>query len=125
MLLAAGAVARAETYYVTIAGLGGEPEYEQRFTGWASELDKIFKSEPDAKVVTLSGMQATKATIQASLGEIAKQAKADDNMVLILIGHGGYDEGEYKFNMPGPDVSRRRSSRLCSTRFPRIRPSSI
>jgi hypothetical protein len=105
LLLAAGAVARAETYYVTIAGLGGEPEYEQRFTGWASELDKIFKSEPDSKVVTLSGMLATKATIQARLGEIAKQAKADDHMVLILIGHGSYDEGEYKFNIPGPDVS--------------------
>ena len=105
LLLAAGAVARAETYYVTIAGLGGEPEYEQRFTGWASELDKIFKSEPDSKVVTLSGMLATKANIQARLGEIAKQAKADDRLVLILIGHGSYDESEYKFNIPGPDVS--------------------
>jgi hypothetical protein len=105
LLLAAGAVARAETYYVTIAGLGGEPEYEQRFTGWASELDKIFKSEPDAKVVTLSGATATKANIQARLGEIAKQSKADDHMLLLLIGHGSYDEGEYKFNIPGPDVS--------------------
>ena len=105
LLLAAGAVARAETYYVTIAGLGGEAEYEQRFTGWAADLDKIFKSEPDAKVVTLSGMLATKANIQARLGEIAKQAKADDHLALILIGHGSYDEGEYKFNIPGPDIS--------------------
>ena len=40
---------RAETYYLTIAGLGGEQEYEQRFSGWASEIDKILKSEFFAK----------------------------------------------------------------------------
>ena len=105
LLLAAGTLVRAETYYVTIAGLGGEAEYEQRFTGWASELDKIFKSEPDAKVVTLSGPQATKANIQARLSDIAKQSKADDHLVLLLIGHGSFDEAEYKFNIPGPDLT--------------------
>jgi len=105
LLLAAGTLARAETYYVTIAGLGGEAEYEQRFTGWASELDKIFKSEPDAKVVTLSGPQATKTNIQARLSDIAKQAKADDHLVLLLIGHGSFDEAEYKFNIRGPDLT--------------------
>ena len=30
-----GGMARAESFYLTIAGLGGEQEYEQRFTGWA------------------------------------------------------------------------------------------
>jgi hypothetical protein len=69
---------RADTYYLTVAGLGGEQEYEQRFSGWASELDKILKSEPGAKVTTLSGAQATRANIQGRLSELAKQAKADD-----------------------------------------------
>jgi len=64
LLLAAGAL-RAETYYLTIAGLGGEQEYEQRFSGWASDLDKIFKSEPGSQVTTISGPQATRANIQA------------------------------------------------------------
>ena len=105
LLLAASAAARADTYYLTIAGLGGEQEYEQRFAGWASELDKIFKSEPAAKVTTLSGAQATKAAIQTHLTDIAKQAKADDRVVLILIGHGSFDEADYKFNVPGPDVT--------------------
>ena len=107
-----------------IAGLGGEAEYEQRFTGWASDLDKIFKSEPDAKVITLSGAQATKPNIEARLGEIAKQAKADDHLVLLLIGHGSYDEGEYKFNIPGPDLAGSELG-LYSTKFPRNRRLSI
>ena len=96
---------RAETFYLTVAGLGGEAEYEQRFGGWAGELDKILKSEPNSKVTTLAAAQATRANIQARLAEIAKDAKADDNFILMLIGHGTFDETDYKFNVPGPDVS--------------------
>jgi hypothetical protein len=103
--LLSGAVLRADTYYVTVAGLGGEQEYEQRFTGWASDLEKVFKSEPNAKLITLSGPQATKANITAKLSEIAKQAKPDDHLVLMLIGHGTFDENDYKFNIPGPDIT--------------------
>ena len=95
----------ADTYYLTIAGLGGEQEYEQRFAGWASDFDKILKGEPNAHITTLSGAQATRANIEAKMGEIAKQAKADDNFVLFLIGHGTYDDNEYKFNIPGPDIT--------------------
>jgi hypothetical protein len=106
ILLLAGAVAlRADTFYLTIAGLGGEAEYEQRFSGWASELDKLLRAEPGAKVETLSGAAATRANVEAKLRDIAKQAKADDSLVLLLIGHGSYDESDYKFNLPGPDIS--------------------
>jgi len=104
LLFAAGAL-RAETYYLTIAGLGGEQEYEQRFAGWASDLDKIFKSEPGSQVITISGPQATRANIQAKLGDLAKQTKPDDRLVLLLIGHGRYDESDYKFHIPGPDIT--------------------
>ena len=105
LLLLTMGVLRAETFYVIIAGLGGEPEYEQRFTGWASDLDKTFKSEPASQVTTLSGAQATRAAIQTRLAELAKQTKADDHLVLLLIGHGSFDEADYKFNIPGPDIT--------------------
>jgi hypothetical protein len=108
LLTIAGAFAvsvHAESFYLTIAGLGGEQEYEQRFTGWAKELEMILKGEPNAKMETLMGAQATRANIQAKLADFAKQAKADDNVVLFLIGHGGFDETDYKFNVPGPDLS--------------------
>ena len=100
-----GASARADTFYLTIAGLGGEQEYEQRFTGWAKELEMILKGEPSAKIETLMGPQATRANIQAKLADYAKQTKPDDNVVLFLIGHGGFDEADYKFNIPGPDLT--------------------
>ena len=105
LLLATAGALRAETFYLTIAGLGGEQEYEQRFAGWASDLDKIFKSEPASQVTTLSGAQATRANIEAKLGEFAKQTKPDDHLVLLMIGHGSFDESDYKFNIPGPDIT--------------------
>jgi hypothetical protein len=96
----------AETFYLTIAGLGGAPEYDQRFTGWAKDLDKLLKSaEPNAKIETLMGADATKANIEARLRDIAAHAKADDSVIVMMIGHGTYDNIDYKFNVPGPDLT--------------------
>lgn len=106
--------AQAAPYYVTVSGLGGEPDYEQRFTALAKELDKLFKSaSSDAHVYTFTGSDATKARLTETLGQIARDAKPDDEFTLILIGHGSYDGEEYKFNLPGPDISGEELAVLC------------
>src|SRR6516225_10654243 len=98
--------ARAATYCVTIAGLGGEPDYEQRFTATANALDRILKtSGGDIHVFTLTGAEATRAHVEETLATVARQSKPEDDFVLVLIGHGSYDGSEYKFNLPGPDIS--------------------
>src|ERR1700738_3087443 len=74
---------QAGVYYVTVAGLGGEADYEQRFTALAKDLDKLLKSSgSDAHVYTLSGEQATRAHLTETMATIAKEAKADDDFVL-------------------------------------------
>jgi hypothetical protein len=101
-----GAALHAATFYVTVAGLGGEPDYEQRFTSQAQEIDKLLHaSSSDAKITTLDGPQATKANVQNTLAQVAREAKANDAFVLMLIGHGSFDGYEYKINLPGPDLS--------------------
>src|ERR1700674_1778242 len=86
--------AQAAPYYVTVAGIGGEPDYEQRFTALAKDLDKLFKAAAsDAHVYTFTGSDATKARLTDTLGQIAREAKAEDEFTLILIGHGS-DDGE-------------------------------
>jgi hypothetical protein len=106
--------ARAASYYVTVAGLGGEPEYEQRFTGLANDLDKLLKaSGGDAHVYTLTGSNATKAHLTDTMNAIARDSKPDDALTLILIGHGSFDTVEYKFNLPGPDISGEELAALC------------
>jgi DNA repair exonuclease SbcCD nuclease subunit len=113
-LLVCAVPARAGVYYVTAAGLGGEPDYEQEFTSLATDLDRLLKaSGSDAHVYTLDGNDATRARLTDVLGKIASQAKPDDDFVLILIGHGSYDGVEYKFNLVGPDISAADLTALC------------
>jgi hypothetical protein len=95
----------ATTFYVTVAGLGGEPEYEQRFSGWAKDIDKALKAAPDYKVETLFGEAATRAAIRSVLDKIGKEAKPEDAVVVMLIGHGSFDGADYKINLPGPDLT--------------------
>src|SRR6478672_9681552 len=78
------AQAHAATYYVVVAGLGGEPDYEQRFTAAANDLDKAFKAQgPASHVYTLSGANATATRMRETMSAVAREAKADDDFVLI------------------------------------------
>jgi hypothetical protein len=106
--------AHAASFYVVVAGLGGEPDYEQRFMAAAKDLDRIFKAAgPAAHVYTLTGKQATAAELAETMGEVARNAKADDDFALILIGHGSFDGVEYKFNLVGPDVTAAQIAEMC------------
>ena len=106
--------ARAATYYVIVAGLGGEPDYQQRFAAEANDLGRVFKgSGESAHVYTLSGAQSTASQLRDTLSTVARDAKADDDFVLILIGHGSFDGVEYKFNFVGPDLTAAQIAEMC------------
>ena len=107
--------ARAAAYYVIVAGLGGEPEYQQRFTAEAKDLEKIFKaSGPNAQTYTLVGQDATATRLRDTLSSVARLSKPEDDFVLILIGHGSFDGTVYKFNLVGPDVSAEEIAEMCN-----------
>jgi hypothetical protein len=98
------AAAHATTFYVTISGLGGEADYDQRFKMTAEDIDSsLKKAGGDSNIITL--IAPTRDQIRTRLGEVAKQAKPNDALVVMLIGHGSFDGTEYKFNIPGPDLT--------------------
>ncbi|MDR3700431.1 MAG: hypothetical protein P4L56_12385 [Candidatus Sulfopaludibacter sp.] len=104
LLFFAAMAAQATTFYVTISGLGGEADYDQRFKMWADDIDSsLKKAGGDSNVITL--IAPTREQIRAKLADVAKMAKPTDSLVLMLIGHGSYDGTDYKFNIPGPDIS--------------------
>lgn len=106
LLMILAVSARAANYYVTVAGLGGQPEYETQFEKWATDLDHELKANgPEAHVLTLSGASATRQAIKQALEGIAAEAKPEDSVALLLIGHGSFDGMDYKFNIPGPDIT--------------------
>src|SRR5437762_12615809 len=95
---------RAATYYLTVTGLGGEQEYVIRCSMLGNEIDKALKSSgADAKVTTLQN--ATKDQVRSAFSQISREAKPDDAIVVMLVGHGTFDGVEYKINLKGPDFS--------------------
>jgi hypothetical protein len=106
LLLCLAPALSAANYYLTIAGLGGAPEYETQFEKWAAELDRELQSNgAEARVVTLSGPAATRQRIEQALSKAAAETKPNDAFAVFLIGHGSFDGSDYKFNIPGPDVT--------------------
>jgi hypothetical protein len=96
--------APAATFYVTISGLGGEPDYDQRFKGWATDIDSsLKKAGGDSNVITM--IAPTRDQIRSRFAELAKEAKPTDSLIVVLIGHGTFDGVDYKFNIPGPDIT--------------------
>jgi hypothetical protein len=115
LLLAAHSYALADSYFVTVAGLGGEPDYQTRFDGEAADLDRIFKASGQGiHVFTLAGKDATKAKILSTLQQVAAAAKAQDDFTLVMIGHGAFDGVEYKFDLLGPDISGEQIAEACN-----------
>jgi hypothetical protein len=104
LLVTASLAAPAATFYVTLSGLGGEPDYVQRFKMWAEDIDTSLKrAGGDSTVITL--VAPTRDQIRARFAEVASKARPDDALVVMLIGHGSFDSVEYKFNIPGPDIT--------------------
>jgi hypothetical protein len=113
-LLLAALPAQATVYYVAVGGLGGEPDYEQRFTALIKDVEKLLQeSSGNAKVYTLSGSEATRVRITEIISQVAREAKPEDDFLLLLIGHGSFDGLEYKFNLVGPDLSGAELAGLC------------
>lgn len=106
LLLAAVTVSPGATCFLTVAGLGGEADYEQRFAAWAKEIDATLRgSRAEARLETLSGPSATRENLRAAFERFARVCAARDDLVVMLIGHGTFDGFEYKFNLPGPDIT--------------------
>lgn len=97
----------AASYTFIVAGLGGEPEYEQRFREQAAAIAAAAeKSAGDAgHVVALTGEQSRRDSVRRELQTLAGKIKANDTATIVLIGHGSYDGEEYRFNVPGADLT--------------------
>lgn len=116
LLLALTGVLPGANYYVTVAGLGGLPEYEKEFARLAKDLEgALAAGGPDAHVATLTGPSSTKQSLRETLTKLAGLIKPEDNFSLFLIGHGTFDGDTYKFNIPGPDVSAQELASLLNT----------
>jgi hypothetical protein len=103
--LGAAAPAHAELYYLIVGGLGGEPTYEEQFAKDTAALAAVARrTTAQNRVMLLQGEGATREALVTSFDSLRTRAKAADNVVVMLVGHGSYDGEAYKLNLPGPDL---------------------
>lgn len=101
------AAAQGATQVLVVSGLGGEPQYDEQFQQWSQGVAKASTTATGdaARVVQLSGSAVTREALEQQLRKAAEQLKAGDQFVLVLLGHGSFDGTEYRFNIPGPDIT--------------------
>jgi hypothetical protein len=106
-LLLLPTLASAASFTFVAAGLGGEPEYEQRFREQAAAIAEAAKKADGEQghVVVLTGEQARRDSLRREFQQFAGKVKAADTVTVVLIGHGTYDGEEYRFNVPGADIT--------------------
>ena len=110
-------MALADSSALILTGVAGSPEHAEKFTKWTEATRKAlvdkFGFSAD-RVIVLSDKKTAQAEIKAAFVTLKQQLKAGDTFFLFFIGHGS-GEGEYKFNISGPDFTAEDYSKLLST----------
>ncbi|MGD8319258.1 MAG: hypothetical protein PVJ02_02350 [Gemmatimonadota bacterium] len=126
LLLAASAVSAAvprraaaqETRVLIVVGLGGTEQYRERFGGWARELyagltgrdgipaDHVtLLTERPESLPGITAERSTRENVLGAIAAMAGEAAPDDQILVVLVGHGTARGEEGRFNLPGPDLS--------------------
>ncbi|MDR2215543.1 MAG: hypothetical protein LBE59_06860 [Nevskiaceae bacterium] len=95
------------TQVVVVSGLGGEAAFEKRFETWSTDIaERAGTAAGSADNVTrLTGDAVRVEAIDAAMRTAASKLAAGDTFMLVLLGHGSFDGNDYRFNIPGPDVT--------------------
>lgn len=108
------AAAQAKRYAVIVEGASGEPQYATLHREWVDGLSKLlrerFKFDP-ALVTVLTekpgaGEEPARAdNVKAIFTKLAGLVQPDDLLFVMLIGHGGGQGADARFNLVGPDLA--------------------
>lgn len=108
-VIAAAHVAAAQsTHILVVTGVPGDAEHAQKFDAWAKAFIDAAKSKdavPASNIVYLADKQATKVSVENTLADFAATAKPNDEIVVLLLGHGSFDGSTAAFNLMGPDLT--------------------
>jgi len=110
-------VSAQDTHLLIIVGVGGDEEHSKQFHKWATSVLDAGKKLgiPDANVTYLGESpdkdgsrvkaRSTKENVTKAFTDLAARAKPNDEIFILLIGHGSFDGRQGVFNLPGPDLT--------------------
>lgn len=105
-LLSWSLVTSAELHIVVVEGLGGEARYTEQFSQQVTEIANAAASMTSSERVTLlRSDSATRDAVLDYFDQLNASLEEDDRIAVYLVGHGSYDDHQYKFNLSGPDLT--------------------
>ena len=106
LLLLLPLVSKAELYVVVIEGLGGDAVYAEQFAKQVAAVSEASKTLTTAdRIHVFPAPSATREGVLDYFTTLDSRMTASDRLAVYLIGHGSYDDYEYKFNIGGPDLT--------------------
>lgn len=110
------AASAQDIHLLVVTGVGGDPEHVTQFNTWSGAVVDAAKKHGvlDANVTWLGETpdkeprmkgRGTRDSVTKAFTDLAAKAKANDEVVVMLIGHGSFDGKVAAFNLPGPDLT--------------------
>lgn len=105
-----------DVHLLVVTGVGGDEEHVVQFNKWAGGVVDAAKKlgVPPANVTWLGETpdkeprmkgRGTRDTVTKAFTDLAAAAKPNDELFIVLIGHGSFDGKIGAFNLPGPDLT--------------------
>jgi hypothetical protein len=117
LLCVSTSVFAQQTHLLVITGAPGDDEHAKKFEQWAKTFVETAKKKeevPESNITLLSGAGATKPAVEKAFADIGAKVKPNDELFVLLIGHGSFDGTTAAFNIPGPDLTADDYARLLS-----------
>ena len=106
LLIIGSADVRAASTVVIVEGLGGTDRYTGEF---AEQVDALAAAagtlSPQPNLRVFRADDASRDDVIAYFTELSTAMSGNDQLTVYLVGHGSYDDREYKFNVVGPDLT--------------------
>jgi hypothetical protein len=116
LALQASAASAQDVHLLVITGVGGSEEYSAQFQKWAGAVVDSAKKQGvlDGNINWLGEApdkdprikaRSSRDNVTKAFADLAARAKPDDEVFILLIGHGSFDGKTGAFNLPGPDLT--------------------
>ena len=106
LLLILPAAAFPEMHVVVVEGLGGEPRYTEQFGEQVAAIESAALGlTGNKRIRVFRADEVSRDEVLQFFDQLKTGISGSDQVALYLIGHGSYDDHEYKFNIRGPDLT--------------------
>ncbi len=101
-----------ERYALIVSGANGDQSYADQYAKWRQALTAALRESlefDESHIVTLfdggdAAHASTAAGVRRELEALRSRMRAEDVLLIVLIGHGTADGSDAKFNLVGPDM---------------------